>query len=122
MDFEKYKAILAERWSLGPNGRCQLWDGATREERHVTYGVINVKINDKWRVMHAHRLAMYCRENKIIESTLDVSHLCHNSTCINPLHLSVEPHHVNNNRKACTEKGWCVSHEPYPDCLLDLKQ
>ena len=31
-----------------------------------------------------------------------VSHLCHSKTCVNILHLSLEPPHVNNSRLQCT--------------------
>lgn len=31
----------------------------------------------------------------------EASHLCHHSTCINPLHITVEPKEANEGRKAC---------------------
>lgn len=87
------------------------------------YGVMQVKVAGAWKTKHVHTVVACCRENEVIDTKLyDVSHLCHNSLCINEEHLSVEPHFVNNNRRACTEKNKCISHDPYPQCKLDLKQ
>jgi hypothetical protein len=51
----------------------------------------------------------------------EISHLCHNSLCVNPAHLCLEPHHVNQHRSTCVGRGHCYSHPGFPDCLLHLK-
>lgn len=48
---------------------------------------------------------------------LDVSHLCHNKACINPLHLVLEPHSVNVSRTYCVVRGSCCG-EHNPACLF----
>ena len=118
MDFAKYSTKLAENSIEAPNTTCLLWTGTTRRESSKIYGVINVLIGGRWRVMHVHRVAYYCREHNIVSSSLDISHLCHNALCIRGEHLSAEPHHVNNNRQVCLSKGECMGHRPYADCIL----
>lgn len=123
MDFDKYSAILTERYVLSPNGQCWLYlNEYVRREKSTKYGYIRVKLNEKWTTLHAHKVAACCRDRVVYPKNIDISHLCHNSTCIRPEHLSAEPHHVNNNRRSCVEKNWCTEHAPYPDCLLNLKQ
>ena len=41
---------------------------------------------------------------------LEVSHLCHNRTCIKPEHLTVEPHYTNTGRRQCVAAGRCLGH------------
>lgn len=49
----------------------------------------------------------------------NTSHLCPNSKCVNPKHVSFEPAGVNNGRKVCHKAGVClVDHSPHPDCIF----
>lgn len=120
MDFEKYRLKIAENVQQAPNGECLLWTGGVKQRDTVAYGYINVKLHNKWRVLHAHRVALFCRDSIILESHVDVSHLCHNSLCVAPGHLSAEPHSINNNRQGCKSKGQCGGHGPFPNCLIHL--
>jgi hypothetical protein len=47
--------------------------------------------------MHVHRLryTIHTRCIQLNPENYHVSHLCHSKTCVNILHLSLEPPHVN---------------------------
>ena len=38
---------------------------------------------------------------------LEVSHICHNTRCVNIDHLSLEPHIINELRRSCKLNGFC---------------
>ena len=73
---------------------------------------------------YAHRIAL---KKKIkmtkLENGVEASHLCHTKGCINPDHLSAEPHGINMNRIACYNETkvrghhMCFGHGAYPSCL-----
>ena len=72
--------------------------------------------------MKVHRFSyMLFFGNFDIPAELDCSHICHNNTCINPSHISLEPRHINNNREVCKDRNVCMTHRQYRDCRLDLK-
>lgn len=115
MNFEKYRLRLEMNSEVVVDGGgCRVWRGA----RNHNYGVMKVVINGKAVSRTVHRVALMCHTHSIIPSTLDISHLCHNPLCINPLHLVAEPHHINNNRISCTNNGVCMGHGEYPNCIL----
>lgn len=121
MDYGKYRQKLQQNSVVAGNEECLLWTGYTRARGGVLYGQINVKINNKWTCMHAHRLSVICSDQILVPANLDVSHLCHNGLCINRAHLVLEPHSVNNARKTCINTGECKGHLQYPGCMLHLK-
>lgn len=43
--------------------------------------------------------------------TNTVSHICHNSRCVNPWHTIIEPLSLNKSRSACYGRPWC-RHDP----------
>ena len=85
------------------------------------YGVINVQypLTTAWSVTHAHRLSyiVFNRQYNNING-LDVSHLCHNRSCVLASHLVLEPHATNCSRTKCMLRGVCQGHGPHPDCML----
>ena len=117
----KYSAKLGNNSHLSPNNICVLWHGALKAGKYTQYGVMCVKINNKWKTITVHRL-QYMLANHInitnLDSDMDVSHLCHNTICIKPDHLSYEPRYINNNRIACKGRGTCSGHNEYRDCLF----
>ena len=118
----KYLEKLEEKSVTAENGECVLWCGSVKAGG---YGVINVKLSktSPWRSIVVHRVSFMMHNNTPhLDKHGDVSHLCHNSLCINPKHLSLEPHHINNNRQFCKMKGHCLGHHSYPLCRLDLVQ
>ena len=55
-----------------------------------------------------------------LPQSLECSHLCHNSLCVNKNHIILEPGTVNNERRSCKSQGHCTgSHgSNRPLCLL----
>ena len=99
---------------------CILYTGRMSK---TGYGVIDVRFPGKTRhvPIHTHR-ARYMIEMKKVKLTpseFHVSHLCHNRICVNILHLSFEPAHVNNSRQNCFSEKRCTKHCPYPECIFN---
>ena len=55
---------------------------------------------------------------KDFDLTKDVSHLCHEPSCVKLTHLNHESHSVNINRKKCLKSLECTGHDPHPECIL----
>ena len=100
---------------------CCIWTGYRQVRKGGTYGQINVKIDNKWTAMNVQGVAYMCSKSLIVGSDLDISHLCHNSLCVNAVHLVAEPRHINNHSQACLSLGQCQGHGDYPHSLLDLR-
>ena len=49
---------------------------------------------------------------------LDISHLCHLKSCVNPSHLVAETRKMNNDRKVCAKYRHCSGHGDQPNCLI----
>lgn len=129
MDVTKYKAKLAESQILAQNGQCRLWTGATKDGRGTPYGTLHVLVAPgRWRNLATHRLSLQFDRGWGLEDMDDmkeggmvVSHLCHNSLCLLPQHLSMESDTVNGRRAYCVHTGHCTGHQHDPDCLLNLR-
>lgn len=120
---EHYSEKLSSKSELAQNNTCRLWTGSVKPGKQPPYGIIHIKIDDKWTTIAVHRLAYALNHNlklSDMERTLDVSHLCHNSLCTNADHLSYEPHYINNNRITCKGRGHCLGHDNYPLCMIRL--
>jgi len=48
----------------------------------------------------------------------EISHLCHNTHCLNTEHLNMESRRINSIRKNCKRHGVCSGHTGHPDCIL----
>ena len=118
---------LNDKSRLSDNGECVVWTGCCKGRR-VRYGVMCINVSlygSVWKCESVHRLALLkAPTNLSLQDVLnlqgDASHLCHNTLCINPTHISTEPHWLNNNRQQCTRKGICHGHGGYPECMLAL--
>ena len=117
----KYLEKLGENSYISLNGECRLWQGSTRQNGNLFYGEIYVKFPDErgWRKVLTHRLSIMLT-GRDLPAKFDCSHVCHNSLCINPNHISLEPHGVNNQRQLCKFSRKCTGHGVYPNCMLDL--
>lgn len=120
----KYSNILATK-SYKIN-QCAIWTGPLLKPRNK-YGRINcciAKNNYKQVLIHklAKAIALNVPEDEISTFTGNnhISHLCHNCLCVNPSHLSVEPQLVNNSRMSCRTMGFCLGHDQYDQCKLEL--
>jgi hypothetical protein len=125
--YHDYSAIMLDRSHICPeNNECRIWHSTvtTAKQQQQQYGQIRYKhpLSSKWKTITAHRFN-YMLHHKILDlpSELHCSHLCHNSTCINPSHISLEDSPINSNRRRCCNQGSCIVHSPFADCLLHLK-
>ena len=119
--FEKYIKKLKENSHIGENQECIIWHGPLTKDGK--YGLISISnpVSGIWQKKKAHRLSFMIHiKNLDLNSDLDCSHLCHNSLCVNPDHISLEPHHINNNRIHCKNEMKCSGHGIYPACRLEL--
>ena len=78
----------------------------------------NRKSDSTVRGVHQIRLMCALRVTHF-QPDYETSHLCHNKLCVNIDHLSLEPHSVNTQRRACVTNGRCIGHgAPYKNCIL----
>lgn len=126
---ETYGPKLEARSEVAQNGHCRLWTGTIQSGKNSTYGVLNCRVSPKtWRRFYVHRLALVFAKNlapediEVIagEDRMSVSHLCHNSLCINGHHLAYEPQALNRARCTCLAQGVCSGHRGWPNCMLHL--
>lgn len=110
--------------SMTPEG-CRIWHGPTKSRTRAgkIYGYLSIKLprDEKRKNRYAHRLA-FMAANNMLEAdlgSLHVSHLCHNTLCVNKNHLSLESATVNNSRRECFRSGHCTGHGDKPDCILE---
>ena len=61
---------------------CWNW---TASKNHNGYGQININC----KMIRSHRFIFEYYYNVIINSTLEIDHLCRNTSCVNPEHLEV---------------------------------
>ena len=102
-------------------GQCWLWTGGKTHPGGVPYGIMRVRQPGSHTSvpMKAHRAACMVKlQTAPLPRNLNSSHLCGHSLCCNPEHLSLEPHHVNNNRIHCHGSLRCSGHGEYPNCIL----
>lgn len=108
---------------------CQLWSksfSVNQRERLLNrgpaYGRLKVKYPDGTKKYYlAHRFMWMLHNDELeIEDGQHISHICHCSLCINPLHLSKEPQSVNNERQICKNlvPVRCIHHNGHPDCIF----
>ena len=111
---DKTAAAMRKRIEVKVSG-CSIWKGYVRKcrgRRGGGYGIMNVQFPDSnsRTMMRVHRLAYIVHTGSLIPRQYDVSHLCHNSLCVNFHHLSLEPHSINNSRKTCNRNKKCMGH------------
>lgn len=125
MNAESKTSVLAKleaRAVLSDNGECRLWTGKPKKNQNASYGVLKLTIRPtEYKQFYVHPLAYMAHHDIFdLDPKLECSHLCHNSLCVNPVHICLETHDVNNNRQACKTNGVCSGHGRLPDCRLDL--
>ena len=120
--FQKYHTKLMENSAVAANGECRMWLDPNRLNK---YGNICFKhpVTGRW-VNHCRpsRLSYMVHHRTVdLPRGYDCSHLCHNCRCINPLHINLERHVINNYRLKCKNLGYCTkNHDGEPDCQLEL--
>ncbi len=114
MDIDLLRYKLAQKSESIPNG-CRIWFGRLgfqNPQSDVPYG----RIQHKKRQHYVQRLSFLVSHGYLPKK---VSHLCHNSICINPDHLVEESQKINNQRKVCRGRieGCTELHDP--PCMLE---
>ena len=71
--------------------------------------------------LNVHRISFMIFSETLDIGKLKISHLCYNTLCIWPSHLSMEPHAVNSDRVRHVNREVCKGHAGYQDCLLVCK-
>lgn len=77
------------------------------------YNTFNFTLNgsDKRLSTKIHIVAFFLENNTVPKSInqikYEISHLCHNRGCVNPLHLNLESKECNESRKHCKSKKKC---------------
>ena len=100
------------------------WEWCGTKKFSSAYGVVNLTVGGDHLCVHAHRASYMAFNNKFILPH-DISHCCHHSLCVNPNHLSHEPHEINMARERCRRSGSCFGHEsdgkPLKPCIFGDK-
>lgn len=122
--FEKIQQQISAKTNVNANTRnCDLWLGATTSDG--LYGRKQVTFPDGSRKLMRISRVIYMIRHKILiiptvndaGNALEMSHLCHNSLCVNSDHINLEPKAVNLERKHCVNQDSCTqNHNPY--CIL----
>lgn len=96
-----------ENYKTKENG-CWIWTGHISRQG---YGYFGKQL--------AHRL-IYAKTNKLIPG-LELDHLCHNRTCVNPDHLEQVTHHENILRGDASKKHmYCKRNHRLEDCNIQI--
>lgn len=101
-------------------GECLVWVGC-KSNHKPQYGIIKMKLQycNRIKDLKVHRMAWLIENGpENMDDRHAVSHICHNSLCVNVNHLSLERHQINNNRMTCKNYGFCNGHEGKPDCII----
>ena len=86
------------------------WEWCGTKKRGSEYGVVHLTVGGDHLHVHAHRASYMAFNNKFI-LPYDISHCCHHGSCVNPNHLSHEPHDINMAREMCRNAESCFGHE-----------
>ena len=106
-------------------GHCHIWTGAKTtlfRRRTSFYGRFYAskaclkRSRGRGEYILVHILAYFLHTGLLPSSTttptMEISHLCGNSLCCNPVHLNLETHETNTGRKHCHDRGHCIGHVP----------
>lgn len=131
---ELYSDILGQIDISEENWQCWIWTGycqTKKKDEPARYGRIIKSINKIKHNYFVHQIVWLA--NQTPTKTVcpgDISHLCHNTKCVNPQHLVIEPSAINSQRKECKNQGSCkynndhfyvkngVRHVGFKKCLL----
>ena len=122
LDFDKYLMILQTNIDISSGDvECMLYD--RRLSVLTVRSGENILEYGKFIYVTSHRAMYMCiKQISFIPRNYKISHLCHNSRCIRPDHLNIEPHAINMERLRCTHSlpKKCLGHEIYPDCQFKV--
>ena len=119
--YDRIKHTIMKKTKVKASTGCLIWGGCKKKIKNTSYGVISFQIpgSRKRTMKNVHRVAYMAHTGDLnLPRECDVSHLCQNSLCVCPQHLSLEPRSINNQRKLCKRSKQCQGHGIYQDCLL----
>ena len=102
--------------SIERNG-CHLWDKYRKGSGYKTV-MLSEEANNLRVCVRVHQLIYYLFTGHTHKADHELSHLCHQKTCVNFNHLNLEPHHINLQRRECFRKKVCKGHDSHPDCII----
>ena len=100
--FAKYPQLYEVR-DCGHTTPCWVWMRSTSD---AGYGRYMVRLNGVAKLCQAHRF-MYEKHKGAIPEGMDLDHLCHKRSCVNPDHLQPVPGRINYQRAAWHASGKC---------------
>lgn len=111
---------------------CWLGQKATNKPNGAGYIKLKVFGSSSRKEFYAHHLVLITdgRTQDLIEvcdpkNNLEISHLCHNSTCFNPRHLIIEKRSLNLQRNKCMNWKWiscpCPCNNKFNPCQHNPK-
>ena len=127
-EFEHYciqqvAQLVLKRTNDAGEFECWIYNGPvkTKARNGLQYGTVTKTIRrgdevKKFNHFYAHRAVKLYAEHQV-SNPRSVSHLCHQTLCVNPEHLEFESTGINNNRKPCNRTGWCNQHTDSDDKL-----
>ena len=65
-----------------------------------------------------YKMAKNIQPNHRFLPNQDISHLCHQPTCMKIGHLNLESRQINNHRKLCKSNRACFGHFNQPNCIF----
>ena len=86
-----------------------------------TYHRVRVNFRGDSFLVGGHQLAYWVENNfsPMIDSTLQISHICHLASCAKVDHLTLESSKMNNDRKICKNAQKCQGHgDDHPKCIF----
>lgn len=96
---------------------CRLWLKKSRTDDGYCVRTFTFR-NVEYKKVRVHRLLyfIFTGDHALTNPAMHISHKCHQKTCLQFDHLSLEPASVNNSRQICKYDG-CGGHAPYDDCI-----
>lgn len=133
-DLDKlYKEVLKRSLDLSDHP-CVLYDAISFPRRKygaVEYGRLRKPNGCDIYAHQVVKLYTVGFEDKMVYAYVkpdEVSHLCHNSLCVNSDHLNIEHQKINKNRQKCNGKRICstdhvdpITKVKLPDCIIVAK-
>ena len=120
-----YDLIMANKLTgQGPKGTSVEYMTSTKLTKSP-YDQTSRTINGRKIHIRVHRLAHLKKMRETnLDKTVEASHLCHNTLCMEVDHIVAEPHKVNQCRIHCAylrqsegDYGYCSEHKGYPKCI-----
>ena len=119
---------------LEVEGTCHIWQGRFKKKSKkktsrypihtFRYLITENGVTRRKRADHyVQHVVWFLRHGTVpVKDALEVSHLCHDSRCLNVAHLTLEPGDINKERyRKCVKDGQrlCQGHPGFLDCIFN---